>query len=211
MSQWRGWPASLATAGMTVLVEKLELPDEDQALILARFDDLAKDFKDKKISKDQLLAVGVKLIESPVIQAVGVFAVEKNYFEDSGLSAEEKADASLQLDRLARGVYEEKISLEEMQDAMDEIVVRSIGNDNVTFREPETVDDDDLRRLISKVKAEADEAEIPNEPFEIDIAAEFIKAIDEALGVATADPPQLSSETGEDEPTGGEGGEGGGG
>ena len=77
MTQWRGWTASLATAGMTVLVEKLELPDEDQALILARVDDLAKDFKDKKISKDQLLAVGVKLIESPLIQAVGVFAVEK--------------------------------------------------------------------------------------------------------------------------------------
>lgn len=211
MSQWRGWAASAVTAGITVGVEELELSDEDQQRILARVDELAEDFKAKNVTLEQLGEVAMKLIESPLKQAVAVFAVEKNYFEDSGLSEEEKADARLQLQRLARGVYEEKISLDEMQEAMDEIVVRSIGNDNVTFREPETVDDDDLRRLISKVKAEADEAEIPNEPFEIDIAAEFIKAIDEALGVAAVEPPQLPGETGEDEPPGGEGGEGGGG
>ena len=211
MTQWRGWAASAVTAGMKVAVEELELSDEDQQRILARVDELAEDFKAKNVTLDQLGDVAVKLYESPLKQAVAVYAVEKNYFEDSGLSAEEKADASLQLGRLARGMYEEKISNDEMQEAMDEIVVRTIGNDEVTLRDPETVDDDDLRRLITEVKAAADKAEIPNEPFEIDIAAEFIKAIDEALGVATTDPAQLPGETGGEEPPGGEGGEGGGG
>ena len=202
-TQWRGVAASLATRGITAVVEQLELSDEDEQLILTRVDELAEDFKAKNVTVAQLLEVATNLAESPLKQAVAVYAVEKNYFEDSGLSVEEKADASLQLGRLARGVYEEKISYDEMQEAMDEIVVQSIGNDTVTFREPETVDDDDLRRLISKVKAAADEAEIPNEPFEIDIAAEFIKAIDEALGVATEAPAQLP----EDPAEGDEGGE----
>ena len=211
MSQWRGWAASAATAGMTLAVEQLELSDEDKQLILARVDELAEDFKAKNVTLAQLKDVGVKLFESPLVQAVAVIAIEKNYFNDSGLSAEERADASLQLDRLARGVYEKKITHEEMQDALDEIVVQTAGSNTIDFRDPDTVDDDDLRQLITEVRAAADKADIPNEPFEIDIAAQFIKAIDEALGVAAAEPPQLSGETGEDEPTGGEGGEGGGG
>ena len=188
MTQWRGWAAGAVTAGMRVAVEELDLSDDDQQRILARVDELAEDLKAKKVTVQQLGDVVTRISESPLVPAVAVYAVEKNYFEDSGLSAEEKTDARLQLQRLARGVYEERISLDEMQDAVDEIAVRSVEDDNVTFRDPESVDDDDLRRLVTEVKAAADEAEIPNEPFEIDIAGEFIKAIDEALGVASAEP-----------------------
>ena len=103
-TQWCGVAASLATRGITAVVEQLELSDEDEQLILTRVDELAEDFKAKNVTVAQLLEVATNLAESPLVPAVAVHAVEKNYFEDSGLSAEEKTDARLHLQRPARGV-----------------------------------------------------------------------------------------------------------
>ena len=41
--------------------------------------------------------------------------------------------------------------------------------------------DDEVRQFLAAAKQKADEAGIPDEPFELDIAAEFDKAVDQAL------------------------------
>jgi hypothetical protein len=196
-TQWRGWTATGVVAVAEQVIEASELAEDQKQQIMGEIESLATDFKNKDITLEQLVEVGSAIGESPLLPVVAVMAAESRYVEGSGLTDEEKADARLQLQRLARGVYEDKITPDEAASAADEIMVRT--NDNYQLADPETVDDEDLRQLTAELKAAADKANIPNEPFEIDIAAEFKKAIDEALG-------RVSS--GDQLPAGGEGGGG---
>jgi len=50
-----------------------------------------------------------ELAKSPVMQSIVISAVESAYVEPSGLSAEEKQAAHLTLQRVLRGVFEQKI------------------------------------------------------------------------------------------------------
>lgn len=215
-THWRGWMADVTVGVATQVLNASELSDDQKQQIIGEIEQLASDFKAKKISLEELVKVATAIGESPLLPVVAVMAADKQYLDSSGLSDEEKADARLQFQRMARAVHEKKISRDEAFQSMDEIMVRT--NNNWQLRDRETVDDDDLRQLAVELKAATDEAGIPNEPFEIDFAAEFTKAINEALGRAPAalpepdadEPVEGDQEPGEEE-GGDEPGEGGGG
>jgi hypothetical protein len=134
-----------------------------------------------------------------------VYGARKQYIDPSGLSEEEKLNANLQMERLARGVFEKKIDIDELEDAVDEIAVRT-REDQWQLRDPEVVDDKGLREMVGKITTLVDEKEIPAEHFEVDVAAEVAEAIDRGLHPEQYldETPQLEGATDDDADTEGD-------
>ncbi len=180
---WRGWAADAAKAGVRSAVQQSQLSDDQKQRIIARIDSLANDFDSGKLSVDQMVAVLKEIGESPLLPLGMVKAAEAKYIKPSALTAEEKTAGVRSLQRMARGVYEKKIP----SSAMDEVITPiSTTGLNGQKKLKETVTTEELKTFLAAAKKKADDAAIPDEAFEVDVAAEIEKAIDKALGQTPA-------------------------
>ena len=186
-ANYRGWLANWTTQGVQAALDDSELSDEQKIAIMAEVEALALDYKEKRISERELFEVGKEIAESPLLPLGAVYAVDRAYVQSSEMPAEEKADAKLQLQRAARGFYEKAISQEQLEDILEPISKRQPADADaddfdVDLQEPENVTIEELRQFVERARSAADAADIPSEPYQIDIAAELRKAIDRALG-----------------------------
>lgn len=182
---WRGWMAGGMVAVTEALVQNAALPQSEKQEILAHVEQLGTDFKDKKVSMEDLGRVLQEIQEGPIIPVGGVMYFEQKYIANSGMSEEEKAAASRTLDRFARGVYEEEIP----DEAVDEVLapIKVVGPDGEeTFKESPT--QEEINEVLAAMKTKADDANMPDEDFEIDISDELGAAIDRALAEEPAAP-----------------------
>ena len=147
---WRGWMADFTVQGTREVLNESDLSEEQKSAIMVHVEDLAADFKAGDVTLEEMAHILEELAESPVIPIAAVYGAQKAYFDESGLTDEEKANADLQMQRLARGVFEKQISMDEMQDAIDEIAVQT-GQDQWHIREPDVVSDEDLREMVGKI------------------------------------------------------------
>jgi hypothetical protein len=190
-ANYRGVLANVTIRTVEAALDESELDDQQRAAILAEVELLATDYKEKRITNEQMLEVMQEISESPLIPLGAVYAVDKGYVQPSAMPEEEKADARLQLQRVARGFYEKSISQEQLEDILEPISKRrtEADPDDFDLQEPEDVSIEELRQFVERARTAADEAGIPSEPFQIDIAAELRKAIDRALGRELRDEP----------------------
>ena len=174
----RQFGADLSRKVIVDVVEQSELQEKDKRVVVAQVDRVAEAYKAGRISLEDVGRVMQELAESPLFVTAMVEAVEAQYVAPSGLSEEEKAEARLTLERVARGVYEETIPPESLDPALDPISTKDAqGNRQLKDR----ITDAELRDFLARSKQIADEAQVPEEPFQIDIAQEFKKAVDRAL------------------------------
>ena len=97
----------------------------------------------------------------------------------SELAERERAEAALAVQRLARGVYEGKIRFERSRQALNPIAETAFDGSFTTRSGP---DAEHLLQAAANARKEADDAGIPAEPFDYNLATEFAKLIDEVLG-----------------------------
>lgn len=201
-ANYRGVLANVTVKSVEAALNDSELSDEQKTEILAEVEVLTTDYKEKRISNEEMIEVLKEITDSPLLPLGAVYAVDRGYVQPSEMPTEEKADARLQLQRVARGFYEESITQDQLEDILEPISKRSpadSGDDDIDLQEPEDVSIEELRQFVERARTAADEANIPNEPYQIDIAAELRKAIDRALGRELRDP-ELPSGAPEPEP-----------
>ncbi len=175
---WKGWAASMATAVTEQVVKESGLPQDQKDQILADVKKLGDDFKAGRISTEDLGRVMKTIAESPLLPLAGVQAARQKYIEPSDMKPEEKAAAIRSLQRFARGVYEKKIPHEDIDDVVKPIsTLKPDGRwelkDKPTRQE--------LDQFVANAKKRADDAKVPDEEFDLNIAKELKKAIDQAL------------------------------
>ncbi len=199
---WRGWVAWGAQETTRAVLKKSNLPEEQKTAIFAEIEALTNDFKDKRVSMAEMQRVLEEVAESPLIPLAGVQVAKEKYIDTADMTSEEKAAAERSLQRFAKGIYEKKITPPDQQitDALKPIAVLDAGGgwklkENPTRKE--------IDQFIANCKEKADEAKIPDEPFEIDFAAELKKVIASARAGAPAPPPAPATKSGE---SGGSGG-----
>lgn len=178
-TSYRGWVGTMMRHVVTQVVEDSDLSAEQKAGIIAHVDRLADDFENKRITLEQFAGVLEKIAESRLIPVGILYAVEGRFVEPSDLSREEKDRVVLVTQRLARGYYEEDISDERLRQVMEPISVWDVDGD---FWLKEEVATAELLEFASRAGAAADEAGVPDERHEIDIAQELGDLIDRALG-----------------------------
>lgn len=175
---WRTFVSNFTVELAMQAVDQSEIPQEGKERIRKRLNALAEDFKAGRLSKEQIGDIIEKVARSPLIVIALVKSAENQYVKPSGLDADEKAAAHRTLERFGRGLFEERIAPQK-QDEVLQHVMRDEGDDRKKIKQKMT--DDEVRAFLAKAQEAADDAQIPNEPFDIDIADEFDKAIDAAL------------------------------
>ena len=165
-------------AVVTNSVEQSKLPEDQKARIIARIAQVKEDFKAGRITDQQAEQVFENLMESPLLPLGAVEFYEEHYIKSSELSDEEKQAAVRSLERFARGIAEEKTE----KQAVDEVIAPiSEAQSDGERKLKENPTPDELRAMVKLAKAHADEANIPDEPFTVNVADELDRAIDAGL------------------------------
>jgi hypothetical protein len=175
----RGWTAELARMGFTRIVQQSDLPAAQKPGIIAHVDALAEDFKQKRITLEDFTRIVEELEESPLLHIGLLYGAVDKFIRPSALSEQEKDRAVLDVQRLARGVHEERIPAERLHDFLDPLIDPQADTD-LNLRA--SISQEQLRQFVAEAKAAADGAGVPEQPHEIDVAEELGKAIDRALG-----------------------------
>ena len=183
---WRGWVADFGGQAINQGIDSSDLPPQEKVEVKVQVDRVAKAFRDGQISNEQASAIIKKLVDSPLMPSFVVMAVERKYFDRSKLSDEEKAEGRQSLKRFARGIFDDKIKDKGIDAVMVHVADRQ-GEHQWHLRQ--TVSDEDLRAALSEAKAQADSADIPPAPENIDPSDEIKRIIDESLRV-DAEAPQ---------------------
>lgn len=207
---WRSWTASAMDSGFTAIIDQAELAPADAEAMKGEVASLMQDFRDKKVTLEDLGKVMESVVESPVLAAASIMVVDKSYIGASELTAEEKAEGSTQLSRFVRGLFAGDISKTKIDDVTEPMhydpaaggkppMQINANNINIQLKHPDDVTTEELQAFLANCKAAADQAGVPPERYEVDMAAEFSAAIDRALGRAPA-LPEPDTTTPTDEP-----------
>jgi hypothetical protein len=175
---WRGWVSDLSTSGINELIDRSELPRQEKREIKVEVDRVIDAFRRGEVSGEQLGLILENLAESPLLTMIMVSTADAHYFENSGLSEEEKAEGRVSLQRFLRGAIDGTIDEDSVDAAMTHVADRQSGGG---WRLREQVTDEQLRSFLTVAKEKADEANIPAEPPAFDPSDEVKRAIDEAL------------------------------
>jgi hypothetical protein len=182
----------LARGVVEQAVNDSDLPEEDKKVVMTQVDRLVNGYKEGKVDLQKLGQLGEKFAKSPLMDLMIAYAAKVQYIDPSGLSDEEKAEAERVLQRVARGVVEQKIPDDQLDVALNHIS-NDMGNGGRQFREDVT--DAELRAFIKECKRLADEAEIPEGEYKVDIGAELKKLVDDALGEKSeVQTPEIQAE-----------------
>lgn len=173
-----------AHRAVVAAVNDSDLSAEDKQKITAEMDRLLAEYKAGNVSQEQVRSALEELGKSPLPVLIMAYAAMENFVTPSGLSDTEKAEAKLAFQRIARGTFQKKIDPDDLETALNYVSKKDFnGNRQLKSR----VSDEELRSLVKECTRVADEAEIPNEPFEVEFAAEVKRIVDRALGTTPAD------------------------
>jgi hypothetical protein len=196
MRSYRGWLAKGMTSMTDAVLVEMNIDETEHGEIMEHVESLMTKYEQKELDLEDLGEVLESIVESPLMGAAMVGGIEALYFDDSGLSDDEKAEGLVQLGRYAQGLREDSIDPETVETVLASVStdlpddndiqlnfqVDASGTSNFALRSSDEVSDDDLRAVFAEAKSKADEAGIIAEPEEIDLSDALGVAIAEALG-----------------------------
>jgi tRNA C32,U32 (ribose-2'-O)-methylase TrmJ len=170
--------SNVARQAIVGAVEQSDLPAEEKLAIVAQVDRVVDQVKSGQMTMEQLGRVLEEVGKSSVMQAIIVASIESQYVTRSGLSDEEKQTAHLTLQRVLRGIHEQKIKENDLEPALQDL---SNQTQDGPRQLQDSVSDEQLRSFLTECKRVVDQAEVPEEPFQLKLSDEFRRAIDRAL------------------------------
>jgi len=174
-------------AGIKSQLAETSIPQDQKDRIVTKVESISNDWRDGKITTEQVGRVMEALSDGPFMPLSLVYASDAKYVKVSKLSDDEKAAAKRSLERFARGVIEKAIPSDEIKRLMTYIQVSGANNKQIK----NVLTDEELRKFIAAAKTKADEAKVPDEPFTLNLADELDKAITQALNSNAAAAPQI--------------------
>lgn len=175
---FRTWAADGSAQMLDQVIQTSDLPAQEKVEVKAQVDRVTGGFKNGTVSFEQVGLILQKVTKSPLMPALAAAVVDKQYFEKSGLSAEEKAEGRIAMQRFARGMIDEKIAQAGIDAVMAHVATREPNNQ---WKMKPQVTDADLRAAITEAKDQADKAGIAETPEAVDPSDEIKKIIDESM------------------------------
>ena len=170
--------ANATRDALTSMIRSTELSPEDKEALITEIDRVVEQYKSGEITLEQIGRIVEELEQSPLLGAAVIFFAETKYVEPSGLSDEEKADARRTLQRIARGIHEDQLQMDQLEGPMQHI--QRTGPDGEQQLK-ENLTDEELRQFLAELKQLADDAQVPDEEYRVDIGQAFKEAVDRAL------------------------------
>jgi hypothetical protein len=175
---WRGWVAGVGSQAINQAIDQSDLPPQEKVEVKDQVERVTKGFGAGQISNEQAARIFQKIMESPLMPMFVVMAVDKHYFDRSGLTQEEKKQGRVTLQRFARGVFDKKIDQKGIDSVMAHVADHK-GEGNWELRSH--VSDEQLRAALAAAKTQVDEAKIDEAPPNVDPSDEIKRIIDATL------------------------------
>lgn len=185
-TNWNALVANVVEPEIKRIINDTDLPEDQKEGMNEQVTRLADGYRDGKITFVQLKQVGDRILKSPIITAIPVEVARVSYIEPSGLSDEEKANATKQLERVAHGMFEKKIDDKELDALVEGRIADKNKEGKLEFRKKVT--DEQLREFVTACQELADSKEIPDQNYQIDFAKELKEAVDSALAGKPVEP-----------------------
>ena len=147
-------PTIIRESTASILGEAKVEPAERQA-ITQQMERFASAYESNSITWEQIGEIVSELGESPLVDTVILVAVEAQYFDESGLDADEKAAGRSALRRLARGAMDKQIARSEIAQLLDQVTVNPGGGSN-NRQLKSKLTDEELREFLTQCKALAE-------------------------------------------------------
>lgn len=157
------------------------LSREDKAGIIAIVERLRQDYLEGRVTLAELQSVLKALASSPVLPAGLIAQFEASYVLPSGIDPGEKEAARIDLNRFTHGLCTRQIGWEAVHEATAPISESDISGKR-RLKAPAKCRPEEIRRVLASIRAACDRAEIPPAMAPVDIAGEFRKSVETALG-----------------------------
>ena len=181
---WAGWvwgKAKLANwfqQEMTEVIEESGLPPEQVDAMLADVDRLRLAFEEGRIEWGEIEELVEVLEGGPLIAMISTRAFEVHVLEPAELPEDEREAARRTLQRCSAGLQGGAISPLDVTDALHV----TFGDGQADERwEDHWQTPDDVRATVLTLEQLADAAAIPDEPYQVDVAAEFRALVDDLV------------------------------
>lgn len=178
---FRDWAATGLSAVAKEAVNQSNFPAAEKPEIIAVFDETTEAFRNKQITYEELGSIFENFEQSTAFGLGMVMEFEGGYIDRSGLTAEEKTDAKLQLNRVCQALSSDQMNGTEARNVLQPVMQDGEMNDAAT--------DEQIREVVANAKAAADKVGIPAERDEVDLSEEFRKHIEERLGRKIGEAP----------------------
>jgi hypothetical protein len=183
------WVAAMVREVIVASINSSEIPAGEKTEVIAQIDRVVEAYKKGRIKPQDLEPMMKKLETSPAFLLIQTWGLEKAYLDPSGLPAEEKEAGRRTIERAFRGLCEQKITQQQFSGVVPQQQFQSaevkIDNGKTVVKQRRgpgnQLTDEEVRKLLADLKKLADDANIPDEPFEIDIGDEVKKLVDEVL------------------------------
>lgn len=173
-------------------LNETELPEEQKDKLIARIRNLGDDFISGDLTLEDMEQIGRRMADSRAIIAGGIlYFIETEILDKAEIDDETRIAAKRAVQRLARGVVEEKIDVEQLEAIVSEFTEERPDGKKVLKSDfsKENVD-----KLIESASDLADEAEVPDEAYEVDLATEVDGIIEDVTGIDASDTEPVSEE-----------------
>lgn len=162
--------AGMMSAAADRMIASSGLPEEERTAVRAEVERVLVELREGNLSQEEMVAMFESVQESPLPFIVVLYGLQAGHIAASGLSAQEKAEAERTIQRLLRGASEETLGSGELQEILE-----------AAPEEGQDLTDQQVRDLLAVCKQIADDAQIPDTTFEIDVVGEVRRAVDAAL------------------------------
>lgn len=152
------------------------LPHEERTKIAAELDRLTAALREGNVSPSQVSQV---MEQSDVFYLLLMEGLQRAELPVSSLPPEAQSDARLQLQRVQRGLVEDKLTTDQVLQALE--TVRPQGSDGRS-----EIQTNEWESLVAGARSLADSAAIPSETYEVDLSAQVRDLVDALLGVTSS-------------------------
>jgi len=194
VSNWRDLLSNFGMQAFEEVLNESNLSSEDKVGILEQAERLRTAFVNEELDENDFTNLMEDFTESPILPVAGVIAVRDGILQPSGLPDGEVEQGTLDLERVARGLYEDSLTIDDLEHIMDPVMIIDRARNRWELKQ--NASDEDIREMLSRAGTTADENQIPEERFEVNLAEEFKRIVDNTLGGAP--PPDEEAPTEED-------------
>jgi hypothetical protein len=182
-SNFKNIAVNLVASTAKKAIEDTKMREVDKKDVIAQIDRVAEGYKKNQINEQELGKIMEGMAKSPLMMVLIVYGVTYDYINRPGQDADVKAEAERTLQRIARGTAEGTIKEEDLKKPFSSIA--QDPNQQVQPGQPpqpkQQLTDEDLKKFLEDLKTLADEKEIPDEPYELNVGKEIKRIVDEAV------------------------------
>lgn len=179
------WLVGFGREAIVALIEDADISPGEKQAVIAQVDRVVTAYKERQINQADLEQALNELNAAPAFQVLSLYGLDTAYLEESGLNEHEIEAGRRTFQRALRGVYEGKFSADDLYAALPGASAAGEENEDqltlVAGHAQEANADDDVREWLLQLKVQADNAGIPDEPFELDLGDEVKKIVDRLL------------------------------